>query len=522
MRTSFFPKLKRSWNALLNLGFGLLCIRFLFVTSQESDWTAVLLSAVGFALGWWRPATSLFVFILSLSLISGLELTVLFAPYSAVLTIASSLWLGLSARKLFPVPLAESTEIKPADAPGRTAGRMALIIDVLVTIALVSVYIQTWRDSVAPDFWRRIWPPASVGLGGNTSYFLPGFLWLHGLFYFRAIREHPSADIISPAGIKLTLLVNGIVLLFFLGVQWKFDLPARWVPGFQSPYEDIATFGIMAGCFLLCGLALLRRGSLPWSLLLGPGAVLLVVAVIASWSRGTWLASSTFLVVLALLRLPRFIAILIPAALLSAMIFLNLNVGQHPSVDRSYLDKLVSLVRFESPRAKNLERFDLYYKALAMIHERPWTGHGVGSFYGSSPSYASQSDPKPNLPQFAHNILLQLAAEQGVPVAILFSGLVGWAFWRGIRCWNSYRQREAGGSMETETARVLAHLALALTLALGAYIQANMTWEILLVHPTQPYFFWFLMAALWATTDRANGQIRAPGKQPLILKPPGT
>ena len=502
-----FAGMRSGWRALLNLGFGLLCLRFLFAAGQSADWTFGLLTVTGFGLAWWRPSAGLFVLVLSLPLIGGLEKTVLSLPYSAVLAIASSLWLGLSARKLFRIPPARSPGGASASAGQRPVAWPDLLVEVLAIIALVSLGIQIWRQDAAPDFWRHFWQQTSHGTGDPAYFLTAGFLWLHGLFNLRALRESEG---ITPGGIKLVFLVHGILLLFFFGLEWLVDLPARWTPGFQSPYEDIATFGIMAACGLLLCLTLMRRESWPRTLLLGMGTLLLVVAVGASWSRGTWLTSAVFLCVLALLRLPRTVAIVVPAILLSTVVLLNLNANRIPLESQSFLERLMSLVRFEDPRNKS-DRFDLYQKAWVMIRAQPWTGHGIGTFYNLSPRYARQDDPNGAMPQLPHNILLQLAAEQGVPAATLFIGLIGWILWRGIRCWNSYRRLAVGGE-EGETARSIAHLTLALTLALGAYLQANMTWDILMVHPSQPYFFWFLMAALWATTDRANRQIASLGE----------
>lgn len=505
MHSRFLLSFKRSWSEMLNLGFGLLCLRFLFAVGQSSNEVLVLLAVASFALGWWRPAASLFALILSFSLVSGLERTVLHVPNSAVLTIASALWLGLIVRKLLPFPPAECICLEPAESPNRTTVWMMLIIEILATIALFALCLQTWRQNTTPDFWTRFWHQAHYGPGDPAYFLTSGFLWLHGLFYFRAVREHSSAGILSLVHIKLALLVNGGALLLFHGVQWQFDFPARWNPGFETPFEDIATFGIMAACLLIISLALIRRGHARWLLVLGPGAVLLAIAVGASWSRGTWLATATSLCALALVRLPRPLAVLFLSSVLGLVVFLNVKTREASPMNRPYLTRLISLVRVEDPRIKISDRASLHLKALAMVSERPWTGHGIGSFYLRAPCYARPEDPSAGLLQLPHNLLLQLAAEQGAPVALLFLGFVGWSIWRGSRGWIVQKRRGAivkGDSREPSDP--LAHLILGLTLALAAYLQANMTWDILLIHPTQPFFFWFLLAALWASVEQAG------------------
>lgn len=498
---------------MLNLGFGLLCIRFLFAAGHSGNWSLVMLGVASFALGWWHPAASLFALILSLSLASGLERTVLHVPYSTVLTIASALWLGLIARKIFPAPTAEGTCVEPAESANRAAGWMMLIVEVLATIALLALFIQVWHQNATPGFWTPFWHQAHYSPADPAYFLTSGFLWLHGLFCFRAIREHLTAVDLAPTGIKLAFLVNGVVLLLFHGVQWLLDFPARWIPGFESPYEDIATFGIMATCFLTVCLTLMRRSHARSLFVLIPGALLLAIAVGASWSRGTWLACTIALGVLAVVRLPRSVTILLTSSLLGAVIFLNLSMERGSLPDWPYLGRVASLVRFEAPLTKLSDRSELHLKALTMIGERPWTGHGIGTFFLRAPRYARPGDSSATIPQLPHNLLLQLAAEQGVPVAGLFLCLVGTTLWRGARCWVEYARlnlRHIADPPEAVRSRSL--LALGLTLMLAAYLQANMTWDILLIHPTQPFFFWLLMAALLATTDHANAPISSLGK----------
>ncbi|HTL69034.1 MAG TPA: O-antigen ligase family protein [Lacunisphaera sp.] len=509
MHTRFSCTAKRVGHGLLNLGFGLLCLQHLITTGQESDWTAAMLSVVGFSLGWWRPAAGLFALILLVPLISGLQLTVLSIPYSAILVIASSFWLGLVGRKLLPRAEALGSRTESVAAPDPSGNWIDQIVNTLATIALISMYVQICRHGDAPAILQRICPSS---MPHDTSYFLPGFLWLHGLFYFRAIREHSLSGITAPAGVKLVLLVQMTLLLLFFGVQWLSGIPFRWIPGFQSPYEDIATFGIMAACLMVACLALIRRGPNDRSWILGSMAVFLAIAVGASWSRGTWLAATVFICALAFLRLPRSAGALVIAALLSTIVILDVRMPPIAANEHTFLSRLMALVRPENLSIMSTGRFAIYGQAVAMIRDRPWTGHGIGSFFGDVPRYPRPDDPFYNAPHFAHNIWLQMAAEQGVLVATLFIGLVGWALWRGIRCWNTFRRLQTKGVFIPEQTRAELHLVLALTLMLGAYLQANMTWEILLVHPTQPFFFWFLLAALWTMTERVNASISSLGK----------
>jgi O-antigen ligase len=141
---------------------------------------------------------------------------------------------------------------------------------------------------------------------------------------------------------------------------------------------------------------------------------------------------------------------------------------------------------------------NLYRKAFGMIHERPLTGHGIGSFYLKSVNYARADDPYATVPNFAHNFLLQFAAELGVPAAFLLAALIGYALVRGYR--HSLRTLRTPGSDLT---------IFGLTMAVTAYLITQMTANALNIYPSNQFFFWFLVAAILMlpvpSADKASG-----------------
>jgi len=193
----------------------------------------------------------------------------------------------------------------------------------------------------------------------------------------------------------------------------------------------------------------------------------------------------------------------------------------YPSRDRPswleqpYIWRLISLVRLENPTHKDLTRVDLFDKALRMINSRPLTGHGIGSFYLSSVTYARSGDPYGRKPDFAHNTYLQFAAELGLPLAFLFLSLCIWAIWRGLR--DSIVGLVAGSERITALAgsegpKQLARLSgsfdrtdrlllLGATLSLAAYLETQLTANSLNVYVSNQYFFWFLMAVVILLPD---------------------
>lgn len=85
-------------------------------------------------------------------------------------------------------------------------------------------------------------------------------------------------------------------------------------------------------------------------------------------------------------------------------------------------------------------RTPMWASTAGMIADRPWTGWGTGSFTAEYPAYSQRydlfHDPETlgvSLKTNPHNLFLQLAADNGLPVALLFYGLYGWLLVRVMR-----------------------------------------------------------------------------------------
>jgi O-antigen ligase len=483
--------IRRAWRKLLDACFALLCLRFLVAVGAHSDWAALVLGATGLALTCWRPALGPLTVICSIPLLSGLEQTQQLPDNHAGLTLASAVWLGLALRnRTFP----------------EKGGGTDLLMDLLATTSFLILARQVWQSTHTTGFWTSacLLPVHSPS---DPHYFLTAaFIWLHGLFHFRALRSRFAHNDFGPGAIQFLLLVNSLVFLFFFAAQALLELPVRWNPGFQSPYEDIATFGIVGACLLIFWSTLVpfrpSRADFGNITLI----LLLAVATAASWSRATWLTSTVFLGLVAMSRLARGVVIGMLVVTLGIVGVLNWNSERVSPVRQPYLYRLTTLVRFENLEAKSLDRVNLYHKATDMIGERPWFGHGLGSFFQQSTRYARSDHPTDLKPQFPHNLWLQLAAEQGFPYAFLFTTLMGCFLWQGARSWlrslRESRQVPAPHPNDPYSLSVSG-----LTLAVGAYLQANLTWDILTVHATQPFFFWFLVAALGTATEQLSQRL---------------
>jgi O-antigen ligase len=385
----------------------------------------------------------------------------------------------------------------------------SVITDILIAAIFLSLALQYWSHRGIVGLWPILFDRAVLGYGDPWYFLTSAFLWLQGLFYFRVVYAKCVAFCDETAGSNVELSPvamwvrpvfagYGVTMAVFLLFQYIYHIPEGWAgAGFQSPFEDISSFGSIAVTLFIFTVATLwtaKSYKLTLDIL---GGVSLLAMVVASWSRATWLAGSVFLLLIAVFRLPRIWTIALILGAVSTVVIINANSNRPSWLSQPYLARLVTLARLENPANKDSDRVNLYKKAARMIRQRPLVGHGIGSFYLTSLNYAQPGDPYATLPDFAHNTFLQIAAEQGVPIAALFTGLITIVLCRGFRNWH---RRAAKGPQSSAAAL----RELGVSLALGAYLQTQMTANSLNVYVSNQFFFWFLLAAILALS--ANEQ----------------
>ena len=80
--------------------------------------------------------------------------------------------------------------------------------------------------------------------------------------------------------------------------------------------------------------------------------------------------------------------------------------------------------RFDFQGLADEGRFATYRATLHMIADHPWFGTGQGTFAYAFPAYRSPNVSMWGVWDIAHNTLLEIAADMGVPIAILV--VVAW------------------------------------------------------------------------------------------------
>jgi len=522
---------KGKWQTALNVAFFLLCLRFQVaaVRSAGVDLGAALsLMAGAFVLAALDPLASLFAFTLAVPLLTGLSQNIFLSCAFPPSLVFSALWMGIGASKLLATLKRRSGKSDarrpPRDAvAGQSilgAGLPTLVADILISSALLSLAWQLWRHREGTGLREAFFDRAVLGFGDPWYFLTSAFLWLQGLFYFRTLLSEWEVQAASDVGanrcsvaiaswVRPVFAAYGLTLVTFILMQYLVGIPEGWTAsGFQAPYEDISSFGSIAVAIFIYAVATRvarSRQLFAVNIIICSSLLLMVVA---SWSRATWLAALVFLLLIAAFRLPRLWAAALLVTLVAAVASIDAGFSRASWSEQPYIIRLHTLLRIENPLHKDPVRLNLYAKAGRMIEQRPIVGHGIGSFYLESLDYASPNDPYATVPDFAHNVFLQIATEEGLPIAALFGCLLIGTLWRGLAVW---RRREAGGQPNSAHALLI----LGVTLSLAAYVETQMTANSLNVYASNQFFFWFAMASILALSG--SKEIREADGVPAAL-----
>jgi O-antigen ligase len=87
-------------------------------------------------------------------------------------------------------------------------------------------------------------------------------------------------------------------------------------------------------------------------------------------------------------------------------------------------------VRFDLQGLSDEGRIETYKSTLRMIADHPWFGTGLGTFSYTFPAYRSANIPMWGVWDIAHNTLLEVAADMGIPIAALILGV--WIILLGV------------------------------------------------------------------------------------------
>jgi O-antigen ligase len=226
----------------------------------------------------------------------------------------------------------------------------------------------------------------------------------------------------------MLLLVGGTIALLALssgGGHFRSTYGGTVVGGrLEGPFDHPNTLGSFCaiGATIAVGLASgarMRRSRVA----AGVALALLLTALALTLSRGAWIGTAVgFVFLLVTLKEARRMlsVFLIPVAAFGFIVWSS-------APDRPELRIVGERASAITKRSPYDGRDEIWGEAIREIKDDPITGQGPGSFPVAS--LRADSETSSVAPPHAHNMLLNWAAENGVPAAVL---IVGFAFALGI------------------------------------------------------------------------------------------
>ncbi len=491
---SLFHTFERQLKRICFIFFILLCIRFVFAscyTQIDNIPQTIIVFAVAFGLGVWSYPSAFFAFALYVPIFRGLEQSALLSLSSIPSFVFSAIILGYSSRAAFAhnrwLTTANRDSQKSTATSSQRQGnyfsileitqKLAYILKIAITIAIASKLFDV-RNSNGwlKDFWTKSDFPYESPLYFITA----GFIWLQGLFFFTfALKE--KNNLLGRT--HFCLVVYAIVIIIFWLIQIILHLPFLDLYAPFSPYEETHALSGVTSSMLVYLLATISAQNYKKKIMDTVLSLALMVITFFCYNRISWSSVVFGCGLVIWWKLPKKYLYFFGFAIITSILILNFKSKK--LADTWHGRRLTSLARIESFESKDAPRSALYKRAIRMIKARPLTGFGVGSYYTHSLQFGRETEQYYDYQTFAHNLILQLTAEMGVPITIVFCILIILALSNG------YTSAKAGSSEAT-----------GLLIATVVYLTVQMATHVLSTYVSQQFFFWLLIAALTTAVKR--------------------
>ncbi len=215
-----------------------------------------------------------------------------------------------------------------------------------------------------------------------------------------------------------------------------------------------------------------EEGFTLYSLLLTPylltalatmGLILMLTALLMTWSRGAWLGFMAAFIVMNAVRSRRAAILFALGLILLSLVIVMGGLQLLPmAITQRFLDFLPFLggvdirqVEVTPANFAVVERLAHWQAGWDMFSEHPWLGVGIGNYEPVYPAYALPYWDEPL--GHAHNYYLNIAAEAGLVGLSAYLALwvaIFWQAWQAVRRTSGYWQGVAVGILGT-----LIHLA---------------------------------------------------------------
>ncbi len=213
-------------------------------------------------------------------------------------------------------------------------------------------------------------------------------LWFIIPFYILGIQLFKThKNIRTFAWLYISALLIVAIYTIIHHSQWGFkEDPAHWV---MSPfYKDHTSYGALLAMFLPISISFIFDKYYNRSVRLAAilATVIIIIALILSYSRAAWLSVAFSLVVMFIILLKiKFRYILLTLSILTALFFslqndiINKLEKNKQDSSADFVEHVQSIYNISSD-ASNLERINRWQAAVRMFNERPILGWGPGTY----------------------------------------------------------------------------------------------------------------------------------------------
>jgi putative inorganic carbon (HCO3(-)) transporter len=269
--------------------------------------------------------------------------------------------------------------------------------------------------------------PFSLDPAQSTRFFISNFLphAMAGLLVAVSVRSVRDAEFLA-----FGTLIGACVHTLFIHATVPMGVDRRWT---LLPFYDVNDLALMLVAMIPLTVYFMRRGnSMPRRVFAVACFALFAYSIVPTGSRGGFLG---FAIVLAYLLL-RYEAVSPRARLVAAVVAgLALAVGGH-----AYANRLETIVRpgQDYNWSEETGRLAIWRRGVGYVARRPLVGLGLNQFRTAEATLwplvrtERMAGRRPPRARGAHNMLIQVGAELGVPALLAFVVLLGIA-WRTLK-----------------------------------------------------------------------------------------
>lgn len=260
-------------------------------------------------------------------------------------------------------------------------------------------------------------------------------IFLLFVFFVNNVKERALLPKILYVILASTTLMSAHLIIYCVQLSHSalLDMLLRtrvWERGFLSPLHLNLVGAILATAIPLELFCFSNSRTILQKVLVASGVCIQIVALILSYSRGNWIALSTVLFLMFILKKKlrgAFVSLCVVVLPLITVLLL------FPKIDLA--NRIFSIV--DSKEGSIVSRLDHIRSGLMLMKSKPLTGVGIGNFQIASEKYLGKQ-----VTEIAHNMFLQCVVDGGIFCLLFMLILLGTYMFDSVKILNSVAEEK--------------------------------------------------------------------------------